>query len=75
MLRAHSAWYWFVSAVGWLCWAGATTTSLMAQLYIAAAYLLLMPLTGLLASFTHGGKLRRLLDERPSIFAHCRNGQ
>jgi hypothetical protein len=68
MLGAHSVRYWFVSAVGWLCWTGATTVSLMARLHIAAAYMLLMPLTGLPASSTHGGKPRRLLDERPSPF-------
>jgi hypothetical protein len=69
MFGAHSVRYWFVSAVGWLCWTGATTVGLMARLYIAAANPLLMPLTGLLASSTHGGKPRWLLDERPSPFS------
>jgi hypothetical protein len=48
----------------------------MTRLYIAAAYLLLMLLTGLLASFTHGGKPRRLLDEAALfLFTHGRNDQ
>jgi len=67
-LPAHSIKYTFVSAVGWLCLVGLVIISLLAQLYVAAAYLLLMPLTGKLVQFSHGGKARRLLDERASEF-------
>ena len=67
-LQAHSIKYTFVSAVGWLCLVGLVIVSLLAQLYVAAAYLLLMPLTGILIQFSHGGKPRRLLDERTSEF-------
>ncbi|MCJ1279353.1 hypothetical protein MMC21_007177 [Puttea exsequens] len=64
----RSATYGWISAIGWVFWTGATMACFMSRLYIAGMYLLLMPLTGFLISFTHGGKPRRLLDERPSPF-------
>ena len=64
----HSIIYWLISGIGWILWAGVTIVCFMSRLYIAGVYLLLMPLTGLLVSFTHGGKPRRLLDGRPSPF-------
>ena len=44
------------------------TVIFMVQLYLAGAYLLLMPLAGILVHYTHGGRPRRLLDERVSPF-------
>jgi hypothetical protein len=66
ILGTHSAKYMLVAGVGWLCWAGGSIICLMAQLYIAAAYLFLMPLTGTLVQALRGGKARQLLDCRPS---------
>ncbi|ERF71392.1 hypothetical protein EPUS_07420 [Endocarpon pusillum Z07020] len=60
--------YLLLSTLGWLCWVGAAALSLTAGLYVAATYLTLMPVTGYIVSFTHGGKPRRLLDVRPCNF-------
>jgi hypothetical protein len=68
ILGEYSMQYILVSAVGWLCWTGLVAFSLLSRLYVAAAYLLLMLPTGLLVRLTHGGKPRRLLDERISRF-------
>jgi len=67
-LSAYSVKYRIVAGVGWACWIGATIVSFMARLYVAGAYLLLMPLTGLLVRITHGSAPRHLLDERSSDF-------
>ena len=64
----HSIMYSLTSGIGWILWTGVTTVFFMSRLYIAGVYLLLMPLTGLVVSYTHGGKPRRLLDGRPSPF-------
>ena len=64
----HSIMYSLTSGIGWILWIGATTVCFMSRLYIAGVYLLLMPLTGIVVSYTHGGKPRRLLDRRPSPF-------
>lgn len=64
----HSTMYSLISGIGWILWTGAITVCFMSRLYIAGVYLLLMPLTGLVVSYTHGGKPRRLLDGRPSPF-------
>jgi hypothetical protein len=53
-----------VSGIGWVCWVAMAVISLMASLYLALAYLLLMLLTGFIIQKTHGGPPRRLLDER-----------
>jgi hypothetical protein len=67
-LGEYSTQYILVNAGGWLCWAGLVAFTLLSHLYVAAAYLLLMLPTGLLVQLTHGGKPRRLLDERISPF-------
>jgi len=61
--------YRLVSTIGWLCCVGVAIVSLMAGLYIGCGYLLLVLLTGICVRFTHGGKPRRLLDERPAPYA------
>jgi len=53
-----------LSLLGWLLWCLAVATSLASGLYIAAAYLLLLPLTGLAVKHSHGGPPRKLLDGR-----------
>jgi hypothetical protein len=68
ILGEYSTQYILVNAGGWLCWASLVVFTLLSHLYVAAAYLLLMPPTGLLVRLTHGGKPRRLLDERISPF-------
>lgn len=60
--------YMLVSYAGWLCWVGAMIISGMCCLYLAAAYLILLPLTGLAIRSTHGGIRRGLLDEGASEF-------
>lgn len=64
----HSITYQLTVWLGWLCWTGLTIISFGSRLYIAGVYLLLMPLTGLMVGYTHGGKPRQLLNERPSPF-------
>ncbi|KAK4071766.1 uncharacterized protein Triagg1_6004 [Trichoderma aggressivum f. europaeum] len=69
----------WMSILGWLCWAGASITSLYARLYIAAVYLALIPLTGATIGLTHGNAPRQLLDttldyERMVIATHSLNG-
>ena len=66
--RRHSIIYEVTSGLGWMFWIGTTIVCFMSQLYIAGVYLLLTPLTGFVVNFTHGGKPRRLLDDRPSPF-------
>ena len=68
ILGEYSTQYILISAAGWLCWASLVVFSLLSHLYVATAYLLLMLPTGLLVRLTHGGKPRRLLDERISPF-------
>lgn len=65
-LRTRSLKYRVASVVGWTAWIGLTVLSFMAGWYFAAGYLLLMPAMGLVVYMTHGGKPRRLLDERTS---------
>ena len=67
-INSHSVAYTVTSAFGWICWTGATVVTFMAGLWIAAAFLALMPLTGLTVSFTHGNTPRRLVDNRPAEF-------
>ncbi|PMD60359.1 uncharacterized protein K444DRAFT_663185 [Hyaloscypha bicolor E] len=66
--KTHSLRYKSISLGGWLCWLGVTTICLLAKLYIGAAYLILMPMTGLLVYLIRGGKSRPLLNERVSGF-------
>jgi hypothetical protein len=65
ILGEYSTQYILISVVGW---ASLVVFSLLSHLYVATAYLLLMLPTGLLVRLTHGGKPRRLLDERISPF-------
>ena len=60
VIRGRKVKYWLISGGGWLCLIGMTIVSLMAGLYIASTYLLLMPLTGSIVQLTHGGRTRRL---------------
>ena len=53
-----------LSLGGWLLWCTAVAASVASGLYVAAAYLVLLPLTGLAVTYTHGGPPRKLLDER-----------
>lgn len=46
VIRGRKVKYWLISGGGWFCLIGMTIVSLMAGLYIASTYLLLMPLTG-----------------------------
>ncbi|KAL6822025.1 hypothetical protein J3E69DRAFT_316543 [Trichoderma sp. SZMC 28015] len=78
-LSIPSSAHLWMSILGWLCWAGASITSLYARLYIAAAYLALIPLTGATIGLTHGNAPRQLLDttldyERMIIATHSLNG-
>ena len=60
IIRGRKFKYWLISGGGWLCLTGMAIVSLMAALYIASMYLLLMPLTGYIVHLTHGGRTRRL---------------
>lgn len=79
-LSSSSSAHLWMSVLGWLCWAGAGITSLYARLYIAAAYLALMPLTGATIGLTHGNAPRQLLDSstldhaRMVVATHSLNG-
>lgn len=78
-LSISSSAHLWMSILGWLCLAAAGITSLYARLYIAAAYLALMPLTGATIGFTHGNAPRQLLDTpldhaRMVIATHSLNG-
>lgn len=53
--------YRLVSVFGWLFWVGITIVSALSQLYIATAYLLMMPTTGVAIAIIHGNKPRQLL--------------
>ena len=64
----YSIAYRLTAGTGWVFWIGLILLCIMSRLYVAGVYLLLMPLTGIVVSYTHGGKPRRLLDERPSPF-------
>ena len=55
------------AAVAWglgSFWRTAVAASVASGLYVAAAYLVLLPLNGLAVTYTHGGPPRKLLDER-----------
>ncbi|KAK4140481.1 uncharacterized protein C8A04DRAFT_31977 [Dichotomopilus funicola] len=70
VLRRATNWrplpYTILSLTGWVLWASAVGIALATQLYLAAAYLLLLPLSGLTVKYAHGGEPRGLLDNRPS---------
>lgn len=59
--------YCIVSSFGWLLWIAVLCFSFLAGLYVAAAYVILMPLSGVVAFLTHGGE-PRTLDTRASEF-------
>lgn len=59
--------YCLVSSLGWLLWIAVTCFSFLGGVYFAAAYLVLMPLSGVMAFLTHGGEARTL-DCRTSEF-------
>lgn len=66
--RTLSIKYQLVSIIGWTAWTGLSFISFMAGCYIAGVYLLIMPVTGLIIYYTHGGRPRRLLEDRKSSF-------
>jgi hypothetical protein len=59
--------YRIFSLTGWVLWIGAVAVSLTVALHVAAAYLILLPVSGLAVQFTHGGCPRRLLDDHMSV--------
>lgn len=61
---AHHA----LSMTGWMALAGLLAASALCSLWIALAYLIVLPLTGLVIHATHGGPPRRLADEGASEF-------
>src|SRR3569833_2056157 len=64
--RSRGLAYCALACGGWLALAGTLALSLASGLYVAAAYLLLLPLTGLAVRATHGGGRRRLVDDGAS---------
>jgi hypothetical protein len=64
--NSWSTWYSTVVIVGWIAWSIVTVMSILLSLYVATAYMLLMPLTGWMITITHGGNPRSLLDGQPS---------
>lgn len=60
MSRHASVRYLAVSTTGWLLWLATVAFCLLGSLYVAAAYLLLMPTVGVMAELTRGGKPREL---------------
>lgn len=56
--------YKLLTLTGWVLWSAAVALTLASKLYVAAAYLLLLPLSGITVKYTHGGQPRRLLDDR-----------
>lgn len=68
-LRSRSIAYRALSVTGWVALCGTLAVSLICGLYIAVAYLVLLPLTGLVIHATHsGGHRRQLSDKAPSEF-------
>ncbi|KAM7192072.1 hypothetical protein V8F20_009048 [Naviculisporaceae sp. PSN 640] len=67
-LRDRRTAYYAFSITGWIALCGLLAASLLCGLYIALAYLVVLPLTGLVVHRTHGGPPRRLADETPSEF-------
>ena len=61
-LRSGATRYIALNIFGWLAWATLTALSLMSSLWVAAAYLLLIPSTGLIIFNTHGSRPRQLLN-------------
>ena len=59
--------YCATSLFGWFLLLGIFSVSIVSGLYIAAAYLFLMPVTGYLVSMLHGGSPRQL-DDRHSEY-------
>ncbi|KAL0261517.1 hypothetical protein SLS55_002947 [Diplodia seriata] len=62
--------YCLASMLGWLLWVALTCFAFLAGLYVGAAYLLLMPLSGVLAVLTNGGEPRGLSTASPSPSHH-----
>ncbi|KAK0654263.1 hypothetical protein DIS24_g5427 [Lasiodiplodia hormozganensis] len=52
--------YCLTSTLGWLLWIALTCFAFLAGLYVGAVYLLLMPMSGVLAVLTNGGEPRTL---------------
>ena len=53
--------YRIISAIGWVCWIVLVVSAAMAGLYHGLAYLLIMPMTGLVVRVTHGYMPRQLV--------------
>lgn len=54
--------YMAVTITGWLLWAACLVISVLGGLYMAMAYLCMMPLTGMCVNHRFGGPPRRLLE-------------
>lgn len=60
---------WFaISLIGWFFWCLVLAISLLAGLYIAASYLVVLVFTGFVIRYSHGHTARKLLDRKPSKF-------
>ncbi|KAK0712352.1 hypothetical protein B0T26DRAFT_714010 [Lasiosphaeria miniovina] len=64
----HSIGFLATSALGWATLLGCIIAAVLFRLYIALAFLLLVPLTGALIFVIYGGRPRRLLVSKPSEF-------
>lgn len=61
---SRSSTYLVVSTVGWVLWLVVGVGSYLLGCYVAGAFLVLMPGTGLLVSLIHGSKPRQLLVDK-----------
>jgi hypothetical protein len=64
MFRESPLRYNMMLVIGWIFWKCLVVVCFIAGLYIAASYLILMPVTGILIRQLHGGKPRKLLRRK-----------
>ena len=68
LFRDKSGWYWaIVSVSGWVAFLAALVTTVLARLYIATLYLIVLLLTGVVMRFPYGHRGRQIakLKSRP----------
>ena len=69
LFRDKSGWYWAtVSVFGWVAFLAALVTTVLAGLYIAASYLIVLLLTGVVMRFPYGHRARQITTSKPPHF-------
>ena len=67
IIKLGSNWF-IVSVSGWVVFLATLVAAVLAGLYIAASYLIVLLLTGVVVRFSHGHRARRITKQEPSPY-------